>query len=124
MRFVDLSRFLLLLLHSLSRKKLGGGSKLLVITKTLLYIDIEVLQQGKAHINLGSKFARQPHLIVDSRLLEHEPRTFMKARQEQTKGNCVQALHVHLGELQIALVDPHAPVELGRYFASFMCGSY
>src|ERR1700734_151045 len=35
----------------------------------------------------------------------------MKASQEQSPGNRIQAFHVHFGELEITLVDPDPPAE-------------
>src|SRR6516165_8644474 len=89
------------------------AAELLVVAEGLFNVDIKVLQEGKANVNLDCQLARQPDLVVYPRLLQHKARTLVKSRQEQAPGNRVQAFDIHFGKLQIAGVDPDSPVKLG-----------
>src|SRR5581483_11048319 len=63
-----------------------------------------------------------PDFIVHAYLLQHEAGAFMKASEEQAKGDRVQALDVHLCKLQISFVDPYAAVEFRKKFGLFHVG--
>src|SRR5579864_2187806 len=91
-----------------------GSAKFLVIAICLFHSDVEVLDQGQSNVDLHRKVEREPDFVVDSRLLQHETRTLVKAREKQSPGNRIEAFDFHFRQLQVILVDPYAPVKFRK----------
>src|SRR5882672_8586926 len=109
----------LLLLHLSYTYDPTGGAELFVVAVGLFHFHVEVLEQGQTHVHLHRNVLGQPDFIVHPRLLEHNARSLVDARQEPSQGNRVNAFDVQLRQLGFILVDPHPTAELGQELRFF-----
>jgi hypothetical protein len=62
---------------------------------------------------------RQPDFVIHPRLFEHHACAFVDARQHPSERNRVEHFNIHLGQLQVAFVDPHPPANLRKKLRFF-----
>ena len=97
----------------------GVGAELLIVAVGDVVFDVEVFEQGEAHVDLYVDALRQPDFIVDAGLLDDGARAFVDAGEEEAESNGVEALNVEFLPLRFVFVDPGAEAEFGQDFGFF-----
>src|SRR5215475_1496727 len=91
-----------------------GGTEFLVVAECVFAVQVEAFQQSHSSVYLERYFSGQPDLVIDPGLLQHKARALVHARDHPSERHGVDGFHVHLGQLQIALVDPDPSMKLGE----------
>src|SRR5215469_16842065 len=110
---------LVLIFYFAHSDNLRGGTEFLVIPERIFAVDVEAFQQGHSSVNLERYFSGQPDLIIDTGLLQHKARAFVDPGYHPSERHRFNGFHFHLGQLQIAFVDPDPPAKLGKKFRLF-----
>ena len=69
-----------LLSHFAEGDDLGVAAEFLVVAIGDVVFDVEVLQQGQAHIDLDRDVLRQPDFVINASLLDEDARALVDAR--------------------------------------------